>query len=58
MGAWIETIQSDIMSKYGMSHPVWVRGLKRHSRVYVVTLFIVAPCMDAWIETTCTAANG
>ena len=35
----------------GVSHPMWVRGLK-HSRIYIIQLGEhVAPYVGAWIET-------
>ena len=29
VGAWIETINDTLTSVYQVSHPMWVRGLKR-----------------------------
>ena len=29
VGAWIETLSSDVSSRSSRSHPTWVRGLKR-----------------------------
>ena len=34
-----------------MSHPMWVRGLKRAQAMYTATLN-VAPYVGAWIETS------
>ena len=32
MGAWIETLYPMVVSRYKVSHPVWVRGLKLEIR--------------------------
>ena len=32
MGAWIETSLQEHTIKTKQSHPIWVRGLKRHNR--------------------------
>ena len=34
-----------------VSHPVWVRGLKLHSRRRQARPLVVAPRVGAWIET-------
>ena len=34
MGAWIETDIAKKLNRMGLSHPVWVRGLKLHSIVF------------------------
>ena len=34
-----------------MSHPSWVRGLKRENVQYFFVPFQVAPLVGAWIET-------
>ena len=34
-----------------MSHPTWVRGLKRSRLLRLVSKKTVAPYMGAWIET-------
>ncbi len=31
MGAWIETYAGSLGSQSGLSHPLWVRGLKHNS---------------------------
>ena len=51
MGVWIETIIWLFCRHPGMSHPVWVCGLK-HSHVDDGDeVFDVTPCMGVWIET-------
>ena len=34
-----------------MSHPIWVRGLKRRYHLRTAPFILVAPYMGAWIET-------
>ena len=36
VGAWIETPDVEILAALMMSHPVWVRGLKRRNKYIVV----------------------
>ncbi len=52
MGAWIET---NVLTLFPLwikqSHPTWVRGLKRNTRVKIGSQTIVASYMGAWIET-------
>ena len=50
VGAWIETIKNSVCYSGNVSHPAWVRGLKRPEGV-VVSKFSVAPRVGAWIET-------
>ena len=52
MGAWIETHKNIFIPITVLSHPVWVRGLKRSSDIAELCEPMVAPCMGAWIETT------
>ena len=53
MGAWIETCSSDNETLVeNVSHPIWVRGLKRQRKLLTFNLYPVAPYMGAWIETT------
>ena len=33
------------------SHPAWVRGLKLMNSPFLLSPYIVAPCVGAWIET-------
>ena len=51
VGAWIETLTSERKINYEMSHPVWVRGLKRTLIIYYSRTNYVAPRVGAWIET-------
>ena len=51
VGAWIETPKGDIGHMSDLSHPSWVRGLKRGFRINDVRHFVVAPLVGAWIET-------
>ena len=51
MGAWIETYINTPDPTARQSHPVWVRGLKHFGSDVSNSLFKVAPCMGAWIET-------
>ena len=51
MGAWIETPLPLLSQSTILSHPTWVRGLKRtNTRIYK-QLQQVAPYVGAWIET-------
>ena len=51
MGAWIETqpVYADLL--LDVSHPIWVRGLKRTPWHWHISVCRVAPYMGAWIET-------
>ena len=51
MGAWIETLNLLPLHHLMMSHPVWVRGLKRQLVDRKSRGHQVAPCVGAWIET-------
>ena len=51
VGAWIETMMVALMTNFTMSHPVWVRGLKRVCSRLGRRSRGVAPCVGAWIET-------
>ena len=51
VGAWIETSLSLISTKSPMSHPTWVRGLKRFNHDVDLKESRVAPYVGAWIET-------
>ena len=44
VGAWIETRSSKQDAKSDMSHPVWVRGLKRTRGLKIEFLFCRTPC--------------
>ena len=51
MGAWIEILLMKARKwKQGVSHPLWVRGLKLGIRDASMKIGEVAPFMDAWIE--------
>ena len=52
VGAWIETIE-DLMyvPTDALSHPTWVRGLKRFFGCLSWCCKLVAPYVGAWIET-------
>ena len=50
VGAWIETIFVPRKMCPGLSHPMWVRGLKLLI-ITVLTSHQVAPYVGAWIET-------
>ena len=56
VGAWIETgKRTNDRRTSTMSHPVWVRGLKRRSPNAIVPAgAVVAPRVGAWIETVLT----
>ena len=51
MGAWIETSQGSSPENAPVSHPSWVRGLKRCLHPVLMQENKVAPFMGAWIET-------
>ena len=52
VGAWIETTQSFYnLLDFKLSHPVWVRGLKRRLSEKYAIARNVAPRVGAWIET-------
>ena len=51
VGAWIETAVARQDAAAGLSHPVWVRGLKLTVNKKTMYLVIVAPRVGAWIET-------
>ena len=51
MGAWIETLNFCLISSAKMSHPSWVRGLKRFHSATCKIAQRVAPLVGAWIET-------
>ena len=51
MGAWIETVLIGLGYSLAMSHPSWVRGLKRLYKVIGALVLPVAPLVGAWIET-------
>ena len=51
MGAWIETHVVAWATLLSMSHPLWVRGLKRGVTKKVKSPYLVAPLVGAWIET-------
>ena len=62
VGAWIETRSIPYCCSLPLSHPTWVRGLKRHRKHSRCCRFVVAPYVGAWIETlaclrSCEAAN-
>ena len=50
VGAWIETAASVVSLPNVLSHPMWVRGLKR-AIVERLEQEEVAPYVGAWIET-------
>ena len=51
VGAWIETYKLLKMLGYGLSHPMWVRGLKLTMPLKWQPNLNVAPYVGAWIET-------
>ena len=51
VGAWIETRLDDYGFSIRMSHPTWVRGLKRLQQKTKNVDKPVAPYVGAWIET-------
>ena len=51
VGAWIETIYNNTAQSDKLSHPTWVRGLKRLMMFNPVVHDVVAPYVGAWIET-------
>ena len=51
VGAWIETYYFFPFLANILSHPSWVRGLKRYRCNTVRLLPCVAPLVGAWIET-------
>ena len=52
VGAWIETITDAKIRRFFESHPMWVRGLKLNSFMFVYIASEVAPYVGAWIETS------
>ena len=56
VGAWIETSARLVFVIVLMSHPVWVRGLKRGKNTALREVKSVAPRVGAWIETSSLAA--
>ena len=42
----------------GMSHPMWVRGLKLSNSHTIMYIVYVAPYVGAWIETLYELADG
>ena len=57
VGAWIETFDSLDKVKTALSHPSWVRGLKRLRYVQLKQNRTVAPLVGAWIETNAANAH-
>ena len=55
MGVWIETSYDEHNLQAAESHPVWVCGLKHHSRDCPLPQSGVTPCMGVWIETRNTS---
>ena len=51
MGVWIETLHPGGVLMYGVSHPVWVCGLKPTIDPHTIIEADVTPCMGVWIET-------
>ena len=51
VGAWIETHDPPFGAPLCMSHPTWVRGLKRVMMDNSLGAALVAPYVGAWIET-------
>ena len=51
VGAWIETAACPVQGRGLLSHPVWVRGLKRGTFDAAHVPGCVAPRVGAWIET-------
>ena len=41
-----------------MSHPTWVRGLKQRLMTKPIKLWLVAPYVGAWIETSSPVSIG
>ncbi len=59
MGVWIETTcQRQVLCGDGMSHPVWVCGLKHLGIGIMKVASEVTPCMGVWIETGHPEAEG
>ena len=52
VGAWIETMKIRKFAARRLSHPVWVRGLKRYLDRLAYVRQAVAPRVGAWIETS------
>ncbi len=48
MGAWIETIRTNLLTLSTVSHPLWVRGLKQQIKrePKVVVSRILYGCVD------------
>ena len=57
VGAWIETKPLLRCNLSSMSHPMWVRGLKRPNRRICQAQSSVAPYVGAWIETDIHGAS-
>ena len=53
VGAWIETDAVPVPEFDALSHPTWVRGLKRFLLLMLWRIIRVAPYVGAWIETIC-----
>ena len=51
MGAWVETVNAIRAYQYPLSHPLWVRGLKKNIPVQEKEAVEVASFMGAWVET-------
>ena len=54
---WVRGLKQDfddLLTSNGMSHPMWVRGLKLLKAADVDALNDVAPHVGAWIETLST----
>ena len=47
MGAWIETLCSQILTVHQQSHPTWVRGLKP---IVSVTACVALPSHPTWVR--------
>ena len=58
MGAWIETLSRGRDCVNGMSHPMWVRGLKHNHKIYFYIKQLVASYVGAWIETESLYISG
>ena len=57
VGAWIETRAGIAGKGVGVSHPMWVRGLKLLQTAQTAAACPVAPYVGAWIETPVGACN-
>ena len=57
VGAWIETQRTGRRLLYLLSHPMWVRGLKKEEGESLIKKPEVAPHVGAWIETSSKSSD-